>query len=308
MTNALSANEDRPIKLPPTWQCVVNGQAQTSGTLFELRDFNWSGLREASVTPPSSYLELTRIRAEGKYEKGVNSHWQSLGNVRYHPAGEEFHCRWYEEKQTVVFCAFNPALALGFDADIDPAYFTKTYDLKNQRLLQLLARAMDELKNPGLASDVVLEALGSAVLDEWKNEFGEYLGAPAHRNRGEQIGKAELEQIIARAREQRIPPKIVDLAAEYGVSVRHFNRLFKQAAGENIAQVFKRERLNRATDLLNNSNLLVKEVAYLCGFHTSASFCKSFRAGLGIAPEAYRQLSSANRCRAITKPHSGTTY
>jgi len=304
MNNALGANEYPPIKLPPTLQCVVNGKAQTSGTLFELRDFKWSGLREASVTPPSSYLELTRIRAEGKYEKGANSHWQSLGNVRYHPAGEEFHCRWYEEKQTVIFCAFNPALALGFNADIDPAYFTKTYDLKNQRLLQLLSRAMDELKDPGLASDVVLEALGAAVLDEWKNEFGAYLGAPAQRNRGEQISKTHLEQLIARAREQRIAPKITDLAAEYGVSVRHFNRLFKQAAGENIAQVFKRERLNRAIDLLNNSKILVKEVAYLCGFHTSASFCKSFRASLGITPEGYRQLSPTNRYRAISKIHS----
>lgn len=289
---ALASQQTATVQLPPAWQCVVDGSAKTSNTLFELRTFEWTGLREASVTPPSSYLELTQIRAEGKYDGMQNSRWEKLGSVRYHPAGKEFHCRWYDDKQTVMFCAFNPAFAMGYEADIDAVYLSKTFDLQNVRLFHLLARAMQELRNPGLVSDVILESLGAAAIDEWQAEFGEFLDAPLQRVRGEQLSEFNLGQIIERVREQRSPPTLTELAAENGVSVRHFNRLFKQAAGENISEAFKRERLQRAIDLLKNSALLIKEIAYLCGFKNSASFCKSFRTSHGVSPQAYRKTQS----------------
>jgi AraC family transcriptional regulator len=66
------------------------------------------------------------------------------------------------------------------------------------------------------------------------------------------------------------------------------DRLFSQASGETLAAVYRRERIGRARDLLADPRLLVKEVAYLCGFETSAAFCKSFRASVGMSPQAFR--------------------
>jgi AraC family transcriptional regulator len=113
--------------------------------------------------------------------------------------------------------------------------------------------------------------------------------------RGDQLSQTDLKNITAAIREQRTAPTLTELAGEQGVSVRHFNRLFKQAAGESIASVFKRERLNRARDLLSDPSLLVKEVAYLCGYESSAAFCKSFRASMGLSPEQFRKQRLAGK-------------
>ncbi|MFA7554959.1 MAG: AraC family transcriptional regulator [Spongiibacteraceae bacterium] len=276
--------------LPPTPIdfCVVEARAKTSTAVFELRNFDWSTLHEASVIPPSNYIELTDIRAVGRYKTPRHSPWYPLGSVRYHPAGSEFQCRWYEDKQTTFMCAFDPETVVGDDYRVDEVLLTKAHDLKNNYLQQLLCRAKQEVKNPGLVSDVVLEALSLEILNEWRNEF--FIASPKSlkRGRGAQLNEREIADIVAMIRERRCAPTLLELALVHNLSVRHFSRLFKQSTGENISSVCKRERLNRAKDMLLNSTLLIKEVAYQCGFETSSSFCKAFRETTGRSPEDYR--------------------
>ena len=275
-------------QLPPADYSTTIGRAHTSAALFELRTYDWSDIHQASIVPESSYIELTRIRAIGRYSRQGGDKWSELGNVRYHPGGDEFHCRWYEDRQTVLLCAFDTADVIGCDADINKTHLSKTHDIRNAYLLNLLTRAQQEVLNPGLVGDVVLDALGSEIINEWKNQFIHTLDIPSHRSRGEQLSQHEVRNIVARIREERCPPTMSNLSKEHGVSVRHFNRLFRQASAENIADVFRRERLNRATDLLKNPTLLVKEVAFLCGFDSSAAFCKSFRSSTGLSPQQFR--------------------
>tara|TARA_R110000772_G_scaffold268731_1_gene398336 strand:+ start:45376 stop:46275 length:900 start_codon:yes stop_codon:yes gene_type:complete len=277
-------------QLPPTDYCTIAGRAHTSSALFELRNYDWREIHEASLVPPSSYLELTQIRAVGRYSRQHKDTWSDLGSVRYHPSGDEFHCRWYDDRQTVLLCAFDTTDAAGFDINIKKNHLSKTHDIRNSQLLNLLTRAQQEVEDPGLVSEVLLDALGGAILSEWRNQFIDILDTPSQRMRGEQLSHTELRNIVTRIREQRCAPTIADLASEQGVSTRHFNRLFRQTAGESIADVFKRERINRARDLLANPALLVKEIAYLCGFDSSAAFCKSFRSSMGISPQQFRLL------------------
>ena len=276
-------------ELPPTDYCVVEGRAQTSSALLEVRSFDWSHRHEGSVIPPSSYLELTHIRAVGRYDNEQTNSWKSLGNIRYHPANNEFHCRWYEDRQVALLCAFNSADVLGYDADIDAEHLTKTHDLQNPYLLNLLVRSQQELENPGLVSEVILESLSDAIVGEWSKQFTGLFDEQKSRCRGDRLNQTDIRQMIAKIREQRCAPTVVELAQEQGLNPRYFSRLVKQATGQTIAETFKQERIKRAKDLLANRTLLIKEVAYQCGFENSASFCKSFRATTGISPNTYRQ-------------------
>lgn len=278
-------------QLPPTDYCQVEGEAHTESARFELRSFDWSGLHEGQLIPPSSYLELTNIHAEGRYDK-PSAGWQRLGSVRYHPAGNEFQCRWYEDSQVALLCAFNPIDALGIDADVDSRHLAKTHDLQNPYLLQLLTRAQQEIANPGLVSEVVLSSLGDAILSAWQQEFFEYLNRPINRKRGTPLGVKDIQRIKECLREQREIPSVEQFARELGISHRQFSRLFKEATGQSLAEVFKQQRLQRANELLANKQLLIKEVAYLCGFESAAAFSKSFRASMGFSPQQYRQSLS----------------
>jgi AraC family transcriptional regulator len=275
-------------ELPPTDYCTVAGRAHTSSALFELRTYDWRDVHEACLVPPSSYIELTDIRAVGRYSREQEETWCNLGSVRYHPGGDEFHCRWYEDSQIVLLCAFDAADVIGFRADMNKEHLSKTHDIQNPYLFNLLSRAQQEIANPGLVSNVILDALGDAILSEWKTQFSDILHNTTQRTRGEHLSQADLRNIVARIREQRSAPTVAELALEQGVSVRHFHRLFNQVAEEGISAVFKRERLSRAKDLLEDPTLLIKEVAYLCGFESSAAFCKAFRSSMGLSPQQFR--------------------
>ncbi len=57
-----------------------------------------------------------------------------------------------------------------------------------------------------------------------------------------------------------------ELGKVSGLTHRHLNRLFKKLVGSSLHQFLIEARLVRAEELLRNGGLLVKEVAYACGF------------------------------------------
>ena len=80
-----------------------------------------------------------------------------------------------------------------------------------------------------------------------------------------------------------------DLAAQFDLSNRTFNRRFKNAVGKTPAQYLLELRMNFACDLLKNSDLNIAEVAQLSGFADSSWFATRFRQWSGSTPGAYRQ-------------------
>ena len=70
----------------------------------------------------------------------------------------------------------------------------------------------------------------------------------------------------------------------------HFHRIFKALTGETINNYVKRIRLQRAGSmLLNDYERPVTEVAALCGFNSTAVFCRAFRDHFGTSTGAFRK-------------------
>tara|TARA_R110000822_G_scaffold187752_16_gene326713 strand:- start:6649 stop:7677 length:1029 start_codon:yes stop_codon:yes gene_type:complete len=97
------------------------------------------------------------------------------------------------------------------------------------------------------------------------------------------------------------PIRIVDVATQFGFSMRSFNRRFKNALGKTPLQYLQKIRLNNARELLQKSNLSVSEIATHCGYQGPASFNKIFNQHFSTSPTKYRETVRAKLFSAHSK-------
>jgi AraC-like DNA-binding protein len=79
------------------------------------------------------------------------------------------------------------------------------------------------------------------------------------------------------------------LLRELPMSYSKFRKMFKQVTGESPNQYHLNLRLDKARELLKNTNLNVTEVAYSLGFESVFYFSKLFSKKNGISPKTYRE-------------------
>lgn len=81
------------------------------------------------------------------------------------------------------------------------------------------------------------------------------------------------------------------LAKQCFYNPSYFSRLFREQYGVTLTDFLSRSRLERAEQLLCNTDLPVERVAHLCGFGTLPAFYRLFRARCGVTPSQYRAAS-----------------
>lgn len=81
-----------------------------------------------------------------------------------------------------------------------------------------------------------------------------------------------------------------DLARAAQLSVYHFSRAFQNATSLSPHQFILRRRVEKASELIRESNLRILDVAFACGFKTQQHFARSFRRVYGVNPTEYRNL------------------
>ncbi len=79
-----------------------------------------------------------------------------------------------------------------------------------------------------------------------------------------------------------------DLAELLGISQFHFSHLFKQSLGKSPYQYLLQQRIERAKQLLKQTNRSIMDIALECGFSSHSHLSKQFRQLTGITPKAYR--------------------
>lgn len=110
--------------------------------------------------------------------------------------------------------------------------------------------------------------------------------------------RARMEQVLKLIRNvsgPTQPPEVLARAA--GLSVSHFNRLFREWSGFTPMEYQRRQRIARARTLLGNARLTIKEIAAQCGFDDPYHFSRAFRQLDGLSPSQYREAVLASRAR-----------
>lgn len=77
---------------------------------------------------------------------------------------------------------------------------------------------------------------------------------------------------------------LAELSEACGFSADHLRLLFQERYGVSPNDYRLRRRLARAMDLIANSRLSAKEIAYTCGFTHSAHLSTAFRHAFGLSP------------------------
>lgn len=85
------------------------------------------------------------------------------------------------------------------------------------------------------------------------------------------------------------PLTVEQLARRASVSVRTLHRHFVGRAGVNPLEWLNTQRIRRAQQLLETTNIPIERLAAVCGFGTAAALRRHFRDTLGTSPDAYRR-------------------
>jgi AraC family transcriptional regulator len=103
------------------------------------------------------------------------------------------------------------------------------------------------------------------------------------------LSQRQLQQVLEYIHEhleQNI--KLADLAQLLGISQFHFSTLFKKAIGTSPYQYLLQQRVERAKQLLKQTERSIMEIALECGFNSHSHLSKQFRQLTGLTPTAYR--------------------
>ncbi|TDE26583.1 helix-turn-helix domain-containing protein [Nonomuraea mesophila] len=84
------------------------------------------------------------------------------------------------------------------------------------------------------------------------------------------------------------PVTLAQMAAKEAMSVRTFTRRFRDEVGTTPMTWLTQQRVERARELLEESDLPVDQVAERAGLGTAANLRKHFHAAVGTSPSAYR--------------------
>jgi AraC family transcriptional regulator len=89
---------------------------------------------------------------------------------------------------------------------------------------------------------------------------------------------------------------LTEIAGESGFSPFHFHRIFHALVGETPQDYINRLRLEKAANyLIKNPTLSKTEVAFNCGFSSSAVFARSFKKHFRVTASQYSQMVSLDR-------------
>jgi AraC-like DNA-binding protein len=83
---------------------------------------------------------------------------------------------------------------------------------------------------------------------------------------------------------------VKELADRVYMSSTHFSRVFKQQTGLSPYEYILISRLNRAKELLHQTDMSISGIAETVGFNSESNFIHSFSQNTGMTPNKFRKL------------------
>lgn len=83
-----------------------------------------------------------------------------------------------------------------------------------------------------------------------------------------------------------------DVADQVNISPQYFSKLIKKNTGFNFTEWLSMLRIQKAKELLTNTNLTVKEVCFKVGYKDPNYFSRIFKKRIGITPSEYIKTKS----------------
>ncbi|WP_419827189.1 helix-turn-helix transcriptional regulator [Sphingomonas sp.] len=276
--------------------CSVVSEIRTAGATFQVADYHWDAGTEILEREETILLRWRmrpyRIKTKAWLDPGQEA---SFGQLMLHPAGVATHAYAADEQEDVrcLDCHFDrdwiqDVTGTNFDRIDGP--LTSSLDLRNADLDHSMRRLMREMVEPGFASVVLAESLGSSMAVDIVRQFG------MQRRADEVLSDAKGGLSPGRLRQirdyiisfQEGSPTLAGVAAQCGVSVAHLRRMYKSTTGHTLHQFIEELRVSRAKALLLDTNLPLKVISHKLGFCHPSAFSFAFKKTAGESPRAFR--------------------
>lgn len=240
------------------------------------RLFLISGLNVQAHTTPKLLAWLRRVRASGTPLGAICSAAYVLAKAGFLDGVEtSLHWAWHD-----YFTEEFPEVRLVRDVFVAREKImtasggTAAADL----MLHLIGRAHGR----DLATEVADQMVYNAVREGSAAQRVSIQSRHGMRNEHLKRAIAMMEGAI----ETPISPSLI--AEELGISTRQLERLFGRYLNSTPKHYFMEMRLNRAQNLLVQSEQSVTEIAMACGFQSTSHFSKVYRAHFGRSPMSQR--------------------
>ncbi|HYB10482.1 MAG TPA: GlxA family transcriptional regulator [Alphaproteobacteria bacterium] len=160
-------------------------------------------------------------------------------------------------------------------------------------MLNLIAQRMGSDLSVAISEEFILERIRSAR-DQQRIPLLARVGAKQQKIiEAASFMEANMEETMS----------LDAVAAHVGLSRRHLERLFKQHLDRRPARYYLELRLNRARQLLLQTDMSIMEVTLSCGFQSPPHFSKCYKDMFGHPPSAERRLAHRAHSVADARGH-----
>ena len=164
--------------------------------------------------------------------------------------------------------------------------FEPDHDIDDPLLTGLVQAIVKEIDS-GFVDNLLVDALNTAVAVQIMRRFS---GPGPQLLPAGSLSRERLKRVLDYI-EVHLPDELAlsEIAAVACLSPFHFSRCFKRSMGVGLHGYVIRRRIERAKQLVANSNLPLAEIAYAVGFDSQASFTARFTRDVGRSPGRFRR-------------------
>lgn len=257
-------------------------------------------VRESVIAPGKLTFHLITVymgapsRQQTRFENRNLNILQTSGDVVVIPAQTTLRSVYDDVEQDDIYLHLEPdfinKIALQSDLNPDRLEMIPIFGARNPQIEQLAKLAFAELQQDEstVGSNLYADSLANLLAVELLRNYSSRGLPERHYSNG--LPNKKLARILDLINSDLSANLSLSFLAETaGLSEYHFLRLFKQSTGATPHQYVLRQRIERAKQLLLETELSVTEIAFLLGFATPAHFAQQFRRQTGVPPTELRR-------------------
>lgn len=88
------------------------------------------------------------------------------------------------------------------------------------------------------------------------------------------------------------------IAEEFNISASYITRFFKDQTGDSLMRYIDKKRMDRAKELLKNTELKLSDIVEQCGYVDKVNFIRKFKKYESITPMQYRSITKRKLAKA----------
>lgn len=211
------------------------------------------------------------------------------GSLIYIPARSEWH-GWDDGDPIASYLLVSiehdfAERALGSVASYRLAELPPSFGFRDGAIELALNNIIGELKYPDVVSGTMVESQAAQLFVRLLRlsgiETGEVRGG---------LSPFDLKRAVALITALAVDRlRLEDVAKEFDLSARHFQRAFKESTGLTPHAYLARHRLLMSADMLRFTKSSATEIAHECGFGSSSNFTIAFKRAYGQSPSQFRR-------------------